>query len=41
MNRINQYMADLARQGRKALVPYVVVGDPSVEVTLATMHALV
>ena len=41
MNRINQCLAQLADQGRKALVPYIVVGDPSLEVTVATMHELV
>jgi len=41
MNRINQCLSDLGQQGRKALIPYIVVGDPSVDVTLATMHELV
>ncbi len=41
MNRINQCLENLAQQGRKALVPYIVTGDPSLEATLATLHALV
>ncbi len=41
MNRINQTMEQLASTGRKALIPYVVVGDPSLAVTSATLDALV
>ncbi|MCB1668539.1 MAG: tryptophan synthase subunit alpha [Porticoccaceae bacterium] len=41
MNRINQCLKKLASQGRKALIPYIVVGDPSLDVTLATMQKLV
>ncbi|WP_317929030.1 tryptophan synthase subunit alpha [Halioxenophilus sp. WMMB6] len=41
MNRIDQCMAELRGQGRKALVTYIVNGDPSPEATLPTMHALV
>lgn len=41
MNRITQRMADLKQQGRKALVAYLVNGDPFPEATLATMHAMV
>jgi tryptophan synthase alpha chain len=31
----------LTSLGRKALIPYVVAGDPSLDVTLPLMHALV
>lgn len=41
MNRINKRFEMLRQQGRKALVPYVVLGDPTPEVTLPVMHALV
>ena len=40
-NRIGQCLNKLAGENRKALVPYIVVGDPSAEVTLETMHQLV
>ncbi len=41
MNRINQCLQRLQAEGRKALVPYVVSGDPVPEATLPIMHALV
>lgn len=41
MNRINQKLATLRAQGRKALVPYIVAGDPFKETTVPAMHALV
>ncbi|WP_461481090.1 tryptophan synthase subunit alpha [Porticoccus sp.] len=41
MNRINKRFESLRQQGRKALVPYVVLGDPAQDVTLPVMHALV
>ncbi|MEH6466445.1 MAG: tryptophan synthase subunit alpha, partial [Porticoccus sp.] len=41
MNRINQRFESLRQQGRKALVSYVVMGDPAKDVTLPVMHALV
>lgn len=41
MNRIDQRLAELKAEGRKALVTYIVVGDPSPEVTLPTMHEMV
>lgn len=41
MNRINQTMARLRQEGRKALVTYQVAGDLSREITLAAMHAMV
>ncbi|AFU97356.1 tryptophan synthase subunit alpha [Simiduia agarivorans] len=41
MNRINQRLSQLKAEGRKALVTYIVNGDPVPGATLATMHALV
>ncbi|WP_370978875.1 tryptophan synthase subunit alpha [Agaribacterium sp. ZY112] len=41
MNRINQILSDLKSQGRKALVSYIVCGDPKLEQTVSSMHALV
>ncbi|AGA91368.1 tryptophan synthase, alpha subunit [Thioflavicoccus mobilis 8321] len=41
MSRIAQRFADLAGQGRTALVPFVTAGDPTPEVTVPLMHALV
>jgi tryptophan synthase alpha chain len=41
MNRINQRMFALKEAKRKALVTYIVSGDPRPDVTLAAMHALV
>lgn len=41
MNRIDARFAALRAQGRTALVPYVMTGDPSLEATLEVMHALV
>ena len=41
MSRIQQTLAQLRAQNRKAVVPYVVAGDPQLEVTLPLMHALV
>ncbi len=41
MNRITQKMNELASAGRKALIPYVVAGDPSLAVTAETLKALV
>ncbi|MFL0808870.1 MAG: tryptophan synthase subunit alpha [Agarilytica sp.] len=41
MNRIQQQLAQLKEQGRKALVCYIVNGDPNPEATLPAMHALV
>lgn len=39
MSRIQQTFADL--KGAKALIPYITVGDPDTETTLALMHSLV
>jgi len=41
MNRITQCLQDLKADGRKALVSYVVSGDPSLDATLPVMHELV
>ncbi|WP_024890839.1 tryptophan synthase subunit alpha [Luteimonas huabeiensis] len=41
MNRLDARFARLAAEGRKALIPFVTAGDPSLEATLPVMHALV
>ncbi len=41
MNRIDQRMAALKKANRKALVTYIVSGDPTPDATLVTMHGLV
>lgn len=41
MSRLAAYFADLKRQGRKALIPYIVAGDPEPAATLPALHALV
>lgn len=41
MNRIKQCFESLRQQNRKALVSYVVIGDPAKDVTLPVMNALV
>ena len=41
MSRIEERFKDLAERGRTALIPYLVVGDPSMEFTVPAMHALV
>lgn len=41
MSRIANRLQQLKTAGRKALVPYLVAGDPSPVVTLAALHALV
>lgn len=41
MNRIDTRFAQLASAGRKALVPFVTAGDPSLAATVPVMHALV
>ena len=41
MNRIDAKFAELQAAGRKALVPFVTAGDPSLEATVPVMHALV
>ena len=41
MDRIAASFAALRAKGRKALVPFVTAGDPSLEATVPLMHALV
>jgi tryptophan synthase alpha chain len=41
VSRIAGRFQQLAEQGRKALIPYVVAGDPSLEMTVPLMHSLV
>ncbi len=41
MSRIADRFQLLASQGRKALIPYFVAGDPSMETTVPLMHRLV
>ena len=41
MKRIDARFERLAREGRRALVPFISAGDPGPETTLDTMHALV
>ncbi len=41
MSRISKTIAALQEQGKKALIPYIVAGDPSVPLTVSLMHALV
>ena len=41
MSRISERFRQLARQGRKALIPYIVAGDPRLEITVPLMHQLV
>jgi len=41
MSRIDGVMAALAKDGRKALIPYVTAGYPQADITPELMHALV
>jgi tryptophan synthase alpha chain len=41
MNRLQARFGALAGAGRKALVPFVTAGDPSLEATVPVLHALV
>ena len=41
MNRIAKRFAELATSGRKALIPYVTAGDPTPDVTLPLLQAMV
>ncbi len=41
MSRIAGRFRQLAEQGRTALIPYIVAGDPSLDSTVPLMHALV
>lgn len=41
MNRIDAKFQQLKAAGRKALIPFLTAGDPSLEATVPAMHALV
>lgn len=41
MSRLAGCFQTLAQQGRKALIPYIVAGDPGLDVSLALMHKMV
>ena len=41
MNRINSRFAELKAATRKALIPFITAGDPSLDATVPVMHALV
>ncbi len=41
MNRINKTLEKTRQEGRKALVTYIVCGDPVADATLVTMHKMV
>jgi len=41
LSRLQQRFAELAASGRKALIPYIVAGDPAPELTVPLLHALV
>src|SRR5690606_40436240 len=41
MSRIQSRFAQLAARGRKALIPFMTAGDPSLDATVPVMHALV
>lgn len=41
MSRIQSVLSALAEQGRKGLIPFITAGDPSPELTVPLMHALV
>ena len=41
MNRIDRRFAELGAANRKALIPFITAGDPSLEATVPVMHALV
>jgi len=41
VNRIDACFAGLRERGRKALIPFITAGDPSLEATVPVMHALV
>ena len=41
MNRIDTRLAELKSKGRKALVPFVTAGDPSLDALAPVLHALV
>jgi tryptophan synthase alpha chain len=41
VSRIAACLQDLATRGRRAVVPYIVAGDPAPQITVNVMHALV
>lgn len=41
VSRIDERFAALRASGRKALIPFITAGDPSLEATVPVMHALV
>lgn len=41
MSRISETIASKQAQGKKVLIPYIVAGDPALELTVPLMHALV
>jgi tryptophan synthase alpha chain len=41
LSRLNAVFAELAARSRKALVPYIVAGDPALDTTVPLMHELV
>ena len=41
MDRLGKKFSSLKASGRKALIPFVTAGDPSLEATVPVMHALV
>jgi tryptophan synthase alpha chain len=41
VSRIGERFAELAARGRKAVIPYIVAGDPVPEITVPLMHELV
>lgn len=40
-NRIQKCLNQLNKEGRKALIPYIIAGDPDPQVTVPSMHAMV
>jgi tryptophan synthase alpha chain len=41
MSRIEQVFKDLKKQNKKALIPFITAGDPSVDLTLKILHQIV
>src|SRR5690606_11522661 len=41
MSRLDRRFATLRERGRKALIPFITAGDPSLEALVPVMHALV